>query len=96
MGPEYARNGPRQNDYRLTHDAMSAVSVSAVADVGDLDGLSLVIDGVPDSVLSASCPPMAFEGFPQRRSYAVRVLGEWPVDELHAGGGHGLGKVAVE
>jgi hypothetical protein len=67
-----------------------------MADVQNLDGLGALIDGVPDSVLPAPGPPVAFKGLAQRRSYTMGVLGQGPIEELHACCGDGLRQLLGE
>lgn len=62
-----------------------------MTDVDDVDGLSVVVNGVPNSILAASGSPVALERLTQRRSDAVRALGQRTVEELHAGNGDGFG-----
>ena len=74
----------------------STVDIPPVADVQNLDGPVAVIDGVPDSVLPAPSPPVAFKGLTQRCSHAMGVLDQWPIKELHACRGDGLRQLLGE
>ena len=62
-----------------------------MANVENPDDLGVLINGVPDSVLSAPRTPVAFEGLTKWGSHPVRVLGQWPVEKFHAGCGDGFG-----
>ncbi len=51
-----------------------------------------LIDFVDHSVLSAARRPLAAQGGAQRLADTVRVVDEWPSDELENRGGYGFGE----
>src|SRR5205085_10021811 len=72
------------------------IGVPPVADVEDAHGVSALIDGVANAVFPAACAPVALEGVAQRSAHAMGVVGQWPVEEFHAGRGDGLGQMLGE
>lgn len=66
------------------------VGIPSVADVQNLDTVSAVIDGVAHAVFPAAGAPVALEGLAQRSFHPMGVLGQWTIEELHAGRGDSL------
>ena len=70
----------------------SSEGVTAVTDVYDGDGVVGVVDEVADAVLASAGTPVALEWLAQRCSDSMRVCGEGPVEEFHAGAGGRFGE----
>jgi hypothetical protein len=69
----------------------SAIGIPPVTDIQHDDLRTRIVDRVTDAVLTAARSPMALERFSQRRADSVRVVRQWSIQELHAGGDHRLG-----
>src|SRR5262245_32184535 len=53
-----------------------------MVDIQDKDLALLVVDSIPDEVLTTSRAPQAFERSPKRRTYAAWLYQQGSVDEL--------------
>ena len=80
--------GPRSS--ALSTGLSAVISVAPVIDIQDVDLLAVLIDRVPDAVLTAPCPPVPLERRTQWGADSSRFLRQWTADELVAGPGDGL------
>jgi hypothetical protein len=79
-----ARRVIRSQRFAVKHPERSSVSVATMVNIQDVDRLPVIVDAVPDAVLTPSRSVLSFERRAEWCTNAVRAVRQHPVDELQA------------
>ncbi len=61
------------------------VGVTSVIYVEDVDGVGVIVNGIPDAVLAAPGSPLSLKGLAQRGADSARLLAEGAANKLETG-----------
>ena len=71
-------------DVETTAHVLRPVRVPPMVDVEDDHGSILLVDAVPDAVLTSPCSPQSFERCSEGSTHCARSLTQWALDDSHA------------